>query len=55
MPAERKKALVVELLTLAAQQKLTLPVEGIYTFDQVSQAAEKATQAARQGKVLFKA
>ena len=54
MPAERKKALVMELLTLAAQQKLTLPVEGAYAFDQVTQAAQKATQDARQGKVLFK-
>lgn len=54
MPAERKKALVMELLTLAAQQKLTLPVEGVYAFDQVTQAAQKATQDARQGKVLFK-
>ena len=55
MPAERKKALVVELLTLAAQQKLTLPVEGVFEFSELKAAAEKATQSARQGKVLFKA
>jgi NADPH2:quinone reductase len=55
MPAERKKALVVELLTLAAQQKLTLPVEGVFEFSEFKAAAEKATQSARQGKVLFKA
>lgn len=51
---ERKKALIVELLTLAAQKKLVLPVEGIFSFDQIKQAASKATQGARQGKVLLK-
>ncbi|MBO3652809.1 zinc-binding dehydrogenase [Acinetobacter bereziniae] len=51
---ERKKALIVELLTLAAQKKLVLPVEGIFSFDQIKQAAAKATQGARQGKVLLK-
>lgn len=50
---ERKKALIVELLTLAAQKKLRLPVEGIFTFEQIQAAATKATQAARQGKVLL--
>ena len=34
---ERKKALIVELLTLAAQKKLVLPVEGIFSFDQIKQ------------------
>lgn len=51
---ERKKALIVELLTLAAQKKLVLSVEGIFSFDQIKQAASKATQGARQGKVLLK-
>lgn len=54
MPAERKKALFVELLTLAAQKKLILPVEGIFSFDEIQTAALKATQGARQGKVLLK-
>lgn len=54
MPAERKKALIVELLTLAAQKKLQLPVEEIFSFAQIKDAAQKATQAARQGKVLLK-
>ncbi|MCH7339135.1 zinc-binding dehydrogenase [Acinetobacter higginsii] len=53
MPAERKKALFVELLTLATQKKLILPVEGIFSFDQIETAALKATQGARQGKVLL--
>lgn len=54
MPAERKKALFVELLTLAAQKKLVLPVEGVFGFDEIQTAALKATQGARQGKVLLK-
>ena len=51
---ERKKALIVELLMLAAQKKLLLPVEGIFSFAQIKDAALKATQGARQGKVLLK-
>jgi NADPH2:quinone reductase len=54
MPAERKKALFVELLTLATQKKLVLPVEGVFSFDDIKTAALKATQGARQGKVLLK-
>lgn len=54
MPAELKKALFVELLTLAAQKKLVLPVEGVFGFDEIQTAALKATQGARQGKVLLK-
>ncbi|MEB6479817.1 zinc-binding dehydrogenase [Acinetobacter vivianii] len=54
MPAERKKALFVELLTLAAQKKLVLPVEGVFSFDEIKTAVLKATQGARQGKVLLK-
>ena len=54
LSAERKKALIVELLTLAAQKKLLLPVEGIFSFAQIKDAALKATQGARQGKVLLK-
>ncbi|USA52462.1 zinc-binding dehydrogenase [Acinetobacter sp. C32I] len=53
MPAERKKALFVELITLATQKKLVLPVEGVFSFDQIEAAALKATQGARQGKVLL--
>ncbi len=53
MPVERKKALFVELLTLATQKKLILPVEGVFSFDEISTAALKATQGARQGKVLL--
>ncbi|NIE96473.1 zinc-binding dehydrogenase [Acinetobacter sp. Tr-809] len=53
MPVERKKALFVELLTLATQKKLILPVEGVFNFDQIEAAALKATQGARQGKVLL--
>ncbi|EOR10273.1 zinc-binding dehydrogenase [Acinetobacter genomosp. 15BJ] len=53
MPAERKKALFVELLTLATQKKLVLPVEGVFSFEQIKAAALKATQGARQGKVLL--
>ena len=54
LSAERKKVLIVELLTLAAQKKLLLPVEGIFSFTQIKDAALKATQGARQGKVLLK-
>lgn len=54
LSAERKKALIVELLTLAAQKKLLLPVEGIFSFAQIKDAALKAMQGARQGKVLLK-
>lgn len=54
LSSERKKALIVELLTLAAQKKLLLPVEGVFSFTQIKDAALKATQSARQGKVLLK-
>ena len=54
LPAERKKALIVELLTLAAQKKLALPVEGVFSFEQIHSAALKAVEGARQGKVLLK-
>lgn len=54
LPSERKKALITELLTLAAQKKLKLPVEGVFSFTQIKEAALKATQGARQGKVLLK-
>ena len=54
LSSERKKALIVELLTLAAQKKLLLPVEGVFSFTQIKDAALKATQGARQGKVLLK-
>ena len=54
LSAERKKELIVELLTLAAQKKLLLPVEGIFSFAQIKDAALKAMQGARQGKVLLK-
>ncbi|PKF36859.1 zinc-binding dehydrogenase [Acinetobacter proteolyticus] len=53
MPVERKKALFVELITLATQKKLILPVEGVFSFDEINTAALKATQGARQGKVLL--
>lgn len=53
MSVERKKALFVELITLATQKKLILPVEGVFSFDQINTAALKATQGARQGKVLL--
>ena len=54
MPATRKKELIVELLTLATQKKLILPVEGLFSFDEIKIAAQRATQGARQGKVLLK-
>lgn len=54
LPAERKKALIVELLTLAAQKKLALPVEGVFSFEQIQAAALKAVEGGRQGKVLLK-
>ncbi|CAM0731634.1 zinc-binding dehydrogenase family protein [Acinetobacter baumannii 44327_8] len=54
MPAARKKELIVELLTLATQKKLILPVEGVFSFDEIKTAAQRATQGARQGKVLLK-
>lgn len=54
LPAERKKALIVELLTLAVQKKLALPVEGVFSFEQIHSAALKAVEGARQGKVLLK-
>ncbi|MEB3766704.1 zinc-binding dehydrogenase [Acinetobacter sp. MD2] len=54
MPSERKKELIVELLTLAAEKKLLLPVEAVLSFDQVQEASKKAIQTARLGKVLLK-
>jgi len=31
-----------------------LPVEGVFSFDEIKTAAQRATQGARQGKVLLK-
>lgn len=54
MAPEKKKSLIIELLTLASQKQLILPTDGIYQFNDIQQAAQKATQMARKGKILLK-
>lgn len=49
MPAARKKELIVELLTLATQKKLILPVEGVLVLMRLKLPLKE------QRKVLVKA
>ncbi|MGP6089540.1 zinc-binding dehydrogenase [Antarctobacter jejuensis] len=52
--AEDRKRLMTELVTLAAQGKLPLSVDAIYSLDQGPEAARAARTPGRKGKVMFR-
>ncbi|WP_196777215.1 zinc-binding dehydrogenase [Oecophyllibacter saccharovorans] len=54
MPPETKKRLLGEVLGLLQSGQLKLPVAGIYSFDQITQALQANAQSARNGKILLK-
>ncbi|WP_202033209.1 zinc-binding dehydrogenase [Nocardioides sp. WS12] len=54
MPAEQRRALFGELIERIASGKLTLPVDTIYSFDEVRAAAAANGEPGRKGKVLLR-
>ncbi len=54
MAPENKRRLVGELLKLAAEGGLSLPVDGVFGLDQVAEAAKASLQPGRNGKVLLR-
>src|SRR5690606_7217370 len=54
MPAERKRALLAELVQRAASGELRLPVDGIYGLEQAAEAAAASQRPGRAGKVLLR-
>lgn len=54
MPLERKRALIEELLRLAAAGELKLTVEAIYDLADIAQAAAANERPGRKGKVLLR-
>ena len=54
MPAETKRPLIGELLRLAAIGELKLPVEAVYSMNDIAQAAVASAQPGRKGKVLLR-
>lgn len=54
MPAATKGRLIGELLRLVATSELKLPVEGIFSFDRVTEAAKASLAPGKAGEVLLK-
>lgn len=54
MPAERKRALLAELIQRALDGQLRLPVDAIYDLEQVAEAAAASQRPGRGGKVLLR-
>ncbi|QIO88344.1 alcohol dehydrogenase [Stenotrophomonas rhizophila] len=54
MAPDDKRRLVGELLQLAANGGLSLPVEGVYGLEDVAAAARASLEAGRSGKVLLR-
>lgn len=55
VPPEKWRAMVTELVKLAAQGVLDLPVAGVFPLDRARDAAAASAGAGRGGKVLFSA
>lgn len=55
MPADKRRALIGELVTLVASGELPLPVEAIYDLADAGKAAAASLQPGRKGKVLLRA
>jgi NADPH2:quinone reductase len=54
MPAERKRALLAELIQRAQGGELRLPVDGIYGLERIAEAAAASLRPGRGGKVLLR-
>jgi len=54
MAAQTRRQLIGELLRAAANGELRLPVEAVYSLDDVAQAADASAQPGRKGKVLLR-
>jgi len=54
MAVEDKRRLVGELLQRASEGRLTLPVEEIFSLDDIARAAKASLQSGRKGKVLLR-
>jgi len=55
MPADKRTALIGELVQLVAKGELTLPVEGIFDLADADKAAAASLQPGRKGKILLRA
>ena len=55
MPADKRTALIGELVQLVAKGDLTLPVEGIFDLADADKAAAASLQPGRKGKILLRA
>ncbi|WP_278257962.1 hypothetical protein [Nocardioides convexus] len=54
MPAEQRRALFGELVQRIGDGSLTLPVDRVYSFDDVRDAAAANFEPGRSGKILLK-
>lgn len=54
MPAEQRRALFGELIQRIGEGSLTLPVDRVYSFDDVREAAAANFEPGRSGKILLK-
>jgi NADPH:quinone reductase-like Zn-dependent oxidoreductase len=55
LPPEKSRALVAEILKLAATGVLDLPVAGVFPLERVAEAAAASARSGRGGKVLLSA
>lgn len=54
MDLEKRRTLVVELVSLAAQGKLTLDTEAVFPLSEIQDAVKAALIPGRKGKVLLR-
>ncbi len=54
MPGEKRVALIGELIKLVATGELDLPVEAIFSLDQISEAVQASLAPGKAGKVLLR-
>ncbi|SDF34286.1 hypothetical protein SAMN04488117_103391 [Celeribacter baekdonensis] len=54
MDPEKRRTLVVELVSLAAQGKLTLDTEAVFPLSEIQDAVKAALIPGRKGKVLLR-
>ncbi|MNQ71910.1 Mycocerosic acid synthase [compost metagenome] len=54
MPGDQRRRLIGELLTLVAGGQLALPVEAVFSLDQVAEAVQASLTPGRSGKVLLR-
>ncbi|MBO0344691.1 zinc-binding dehydrogenase [Roseibium sp. CAU 1637] len=54
MPADEKRRLIVELVTLAAKNELRLSAGGIFPLEDIKSAVEASLTAGKSGKILLR-